>query len=147
MSNNQARLVRTNPGMPELSRWDGVEMDEREWVVQAVSETGALQLIAADGSAYAYDFAESVTPNGKRYELRELADHPATLTTVEDYEDAPEGTIVIHPGSAPPYLKIADGRWATTACETRLNAIDLVNGNPGDSTVTVLRWGRGEADD
>lgn len=65
-------LANTAPDMPELSRWDGVEMDGREWVVWSVSETGALVLVAADGNAYAHDFAENTTPNGKRYELREV---------------------------------------------------------------------------
>lgn len=94
-------LATTEPEKPQLTRWDGVEMDGREWVVQAVSETGALQLIAADGSAYAHDFAENVIPNGKRYELREIGagepdapTHPATLTTEQDYNNAPHGTIV-----------------------------------------------------
>ena len=38
-----------------------------------------------------------LTPNGKRYELREVTDkpaHPATLVTEADYENAPEGTVV-----------------------------------------------------
>lgn len=65
-------LTTTEPEIPELKRWDGVEMDGREWVVQAVSETGALQLIAAEGGARAHDYAENVIPNGKRYELREV---------------------------------------------------------------------------
>lgn len=65
-------LDNIEPQPPQLSRWDGVEMDGREWVVWAASKNGKLDLIAADGSAYAHDFAENVTPNGKRYELREV---------------------------------------------------------------------------
>lgn len=44
--------------------------------------------------------AEELTPNGKRYKLVEVTEpeHPAMLTTVEDYENAPEGTIVAQDG-------------------------------------------------
>lgn len=46
---------------------------------------------------------ETLTPNGKRYELREVGapeqpEHPATLETLEDYENAPVGTVVAEPG-------------------------------------------------
>lgn len=41
---------------------------------------------------------EQLTPNGKKYELREVTDedeHPKVLSTEEDYANAPEGTIVV----------------------------------------------------
>ena len=42
---------------------------------------------------------DRLTPNGKRYELREVGapeqpEHPETLVTLEDYENAPVGTVV-----------------------------------------------------
>lgn len=45
----------------------------------------------------------TLTPNGKHYELREVGapeqpEHPATLETLEDYENAPVGTVVAEPG-------------------------------------------------
>lgn len=42
---------------------------------------------------------EELTPNGKRYELREIKEpgHPKVLETVEDYQNAPEGTIIARP--------------------------------------------------
>lgn len=51
-----------------------------------------------------------ITPNGKRYEIREVsgvdtANHPETLFTVEDYLEAPEGTIVVY-GDNVPWTKI-----------------------------------------
>lgn len=61
---------------------------------------------------------EQLTPNGKRYELREVTDkpdepnHPATLTALEDYEDAPEGTIVARDDHAP-LLKRGPNAWTT----------------------------------
>lgn len=45
---------------------------------------------------------DRLTPNGKHYELREVGapeqpEHPATLETQADYENAPEGTVVAEP--------------------------------------------------
>ena len=56
-----------------------------------------------------------LTPNGKRYELREVGapeqpEHPATLETVEDYVNAPEGTTVAEPGGNS-YTKDPSGEW------------------------------------
>ena len=88
-----------------------------------------------------------LAPNGKRYELVEVTDkpeHPETLSTLEDYENAPIWTIVTGPVLGPAYLKVLDGKWVATACTVKLDSIDLVEGNPGDSTMFVLRWGWGE---
>lgn len=88
-----------------------------------------------------------LTPNGKRYELVEVTnqpEHPETLSTLEDYENAPIWTIVTGPALGLVYLKILDGKWVATACTVKLDPIDLVEGNPGDSTMSVLRWGLGE---
>lgn len=76
-----------------------------------------------------------LTPNGKKYELVEVTDkpenpdkptqatvssnenvradqpeHPATLTTEQDYEDAPEGTVVAKPGCLA-WTKSYGGDW------------------------------------
>lgn len=87
---------------------------------------------------------DQLTPNGKRYELREagtvkesLIVHPETLTTVEDYEGAPEGTIVASNGKwEVPHMK-QNGLWwrSGIACD---NAFMARNCHP------VLRWGWGE---
>lgn len=58
---------------------------------------------------------KTITPNGKRYELREVGApeqpaHPATLETVEDYVNAPHGTIVAGPGVSA-WTKGSDGGW------------------------------------
>ena len=52
---------------------------------------------------------DQLTPNGKRYELREVGapeepEHPDVLKTVEGYENAPVGTIVALNGCLP-YVK------------------------------------------
>ena len=84
---------------------------------------------------------KSLTPNGKRYELREagtvkesLIVHPETLTTLEDYEGAPEGTIVASNGKwEVPHMR-QNGLWwrSGIACDNEFMAR---NCHP------VLRWG------
>ena len=85
-----------------------------------------------------------LTPNGKRYELREVADkpgHPETLTTVEDYENAPAGTVVAiasRDASRPlPMMKGSDGVWLMKSAKGRFN-----DHMAGDKR-RVLRWGWG----
>ena len=81
-----------------------------------------------------------LTPNGKRYELREVTDepeHPEVLCTVEDYENAPVGTIVAGSGHYP-ITKTDRGTW--------MNSF-ISNGSNADMAVmprTVLREGWGE---
>lgn len=58
---------------------------------------------------------KALTPNGKKYELREVGAPeqpalPATLETVEDYVNAPEGTTVAEPGYTA-WTKVYDGNW------------------------------------
>lgn len=78
----------------------------------------------------------NLTPNGKRYELREVGapEHPETLTTVEDYENAPEGTIaVISDGLGYPIMKHF-GKWWR-------NGIAFSSDDISEDTREVLRWG------
>lgn len=140
-------LATTEPEIPELNRWDGVEVYGREWIVWSVSETGELQLLSADGGIYAHDFAENVTPNGKRYKLVEATvsqdenvaddqpDHPEYLETEEDYWNAPVGTVVSRYGMAPWWKKDND-TWCRFYDEAsnELMASKL-------HTFKVLRWG------
>ena len=58
---------------------------------------------------------KTITPNGKRYELREIGAQeeparPATLVTEQDYENAPVGTVVAEPGR-PALTKTHGGEW------------------------------------
>lgn len=59
-----------------------------------------------------------LTPNGKKYELREVTgdEHPEVLRTVEDYEDAPEGTIAAVDFFLP-LVKLSRGFWASSMGE------------------------------
>ena len=90
------------------------------------------------------------TPNGKRYELREIAatvssndnvgpdqpEHPATLNTMVDYDSAPEGTIVLD-GYEDPWVK-RENLW----CIRNLKATseDMARWND----LEVARWGWGK---
>lgn len=81
---------------------------------------------------------EDLTPNGKRYELREITEpeHPETLTTMEDYENAPAGTIVAENGESP-YVKRWPDDWADRFGEKRSNE------GMSSTSRKVLRWGWG----
>lgn len=90
---------------------------------------------------------DQLTPNGKRYELREVTDKPAqadepeypeTLTTEDDYENAPDGTIVAAPGWRTLPLLKRDGVWHRDGLI--FESGELVD----DRTNEVLRWGWGE---
>lgn len=81
---------------------------------------------------------DDATPNGKKYELREVTDkHPETLRTAEDYEDAPVGTIVANSGRFP-LIKRERNVWANMFDDT------FSNGYLADTSLKVLRWGWGE---
>lgn len=133
-------LATTEPEIPELNRWDGVEVYGREWIVWSVSETGELQLLSADGGIYADDFAENVTPNGKRYKLVEVGEvepgHPKILKTVEDFTSAPVGTVVGANGSQP-YCKWDNRSWRVAGGLAHISNAGLAE----HIYMNVLRWG------
>lgn len=82
----------------------------------------------------------ALTPNGKRYKLVEVTkpDHPTTLTTVEDYKDAPDGTIIATPGWHTVPLVKRDGAWHRD--RLTFASMEIADGLP----IEVLRWGWGE---
>ena len=112
----------TEPTMADVD-WDtkkhrmaGADWDGHSPVIMIEEDYfGTIVAITDDGAAVNAPFKKDLTPNGKRYELREIGapeqpEHPATLETVEDYENAPEGTVVASPiGSA--WTKGRDGDW------------------------------------
>ena len=81
-----------------------------------------------------------VTPNGKRYRLVEDVEpeHPETLTTVEDYENAPTGTVVTRKGCEPWAKRDSDDWCITGGHKSRMDY------HMADSKRDVLRWGWGE---
>lgn len=84
-----------------------------------------------------------LTPNGKRYELREVGksepDHPEVLETVADYKNAPEGTVVAHRNGRGVDLKYDENNWRYTGLSGSDTDFDMAG-----SSRRVLRWG-GEA--
>ena len=83
---------------------------------------------------------DDATPSGKRYELVEVTDtpdHPEVLRTLEDYEDAPVGTVVALNGCFP-YVKKGRDVWTDTFDDTFSDY--LMSG----ISRQVLRWGWGE---
>lgn len=87
---------------------------------------------------------EDLTPNGKRYELREIGApeqpaHPETLVTQADYENAPVGTIVEEPGGWA-WRKGYDGEWYSRSQGGTWRTIREM----ADTERQVLRWGWGK---
>ena len=136
------------PSMADV-KWE----DEKHYLAGATSEIDGSECVMIaplddlivnvplGGGRLALTSPGALTPDGKRYEPREIGDepeHPETLYTVEDYENALDGTIVAVPGwGSVPLLK-RDGKWHRDrlAFESKELA--------GDSPVAVLRWGWGE---
>lgn len=120
-----AYLNTTNRNAVMIGTWDDqiVTVD-----VPRESSIPLMSMVTRDG----------VTPDGKRYELREITEpeHPEVLSTVEDYEDAPEGTIVSMQGSAAVWVK-SRGEWRRGDYDTRPS--ELME----NIARTVLRWGWG----
>lgn len=84
---------------------------------------------------------KTITPNGKRYELREVGApeepaHPATLETLEDFQNAPDGTVISYAGEMP--LTLVGGIWRREGFATQTH-----EEMAGDKC-PVLRWGWGE---
>lgn len=135
----------TEPTMADVE-WDdekyrgagATDTNGKTWVMSE-NDGGYINCTGLDMSTCGAP-AEELTPNGKRYELVEVTgdEHPETLTTVEDYDQAPEGTIVAATGYLSTPLVKRYGKWRRAFIE--FTAEELAPGDP----VHVLRWGWGE---
>lgn len=103
-------------------------------VMLACQPDGYIDYATLDGKVRDEARSEFI-PNGKRYRLVEDTepDHPTTLTTLEDYEDAPWGTIVEERSTGFAFIKVGTSLWRNAASGWGLNA-------PSGSS-DVLRWG------
>lgn len=133
-----------------LNNGDGVTIDGTEWVIGNVTNDGKLFLVSHTLTGYMNEYAENAVLTGKRYELREVAepdhpadedpadepDHPEVLETLEDYVNAPEGTIVAWPNDYP-WTK-ANGMWRSPFGWESSETLAL----HGESRRNVLRWGK-----
>ena len=122
----------TKPTMKDVE-WDDekhflagavYEYDEHTCPVVMIGETQdslGIYSVDLDENLGFWPSLEDLTPNGKRYKLVEVTadepDRPETLTTAEEYENAPEGTIVAASGKwEVPYIK-QDGVWLCSGIE------------------------------
>ena len=91
------------------------EIDGSECVMVAPID-GAIANASLGGSCLMLTSPGAFTPNGKKYRLVEVTDdgpepsHPEVLVTLEDYEDAPVGTVVAMRVVADVWVKVGD-KW------------------------------------
>lgn len=110
--------------------WDGVPVV----MIDPDNDRSTIVLGLEEETVYSAE-DKDLTPNGKRYKLVETTepDHPEVLETVEDYVNAPVGTIVEGQGKLP-WMRL-EYVWKETA---GTNADDAaMAGKPRP----VLRWG------
>lgn len=103
--------------------------DEESFLEIATIDCGSSNLMMID--------AHSLTPNGKKFELREVTEpaHQKTLTTMKDYMGAPMGTVVSTACSAA-WTKKSPNFWNGDS--------HLSNSQMAGVERKVLRWGWGE---
>ena len=123
--------------------WDthhmaGAISPQEEEVVMLWFDDDANLVICAE-SAWRPD---ELTPTGNRYKLvnvndrAEQAAHPTVLETEQDFEDAPQGTIVTR-RIRTPWTRLNNGEWACGAEGKRKSSADMADYDGW----RVLRWG------
>ena len=92
-------------------------------------------LIRVDSSDYYWANDDQVTLI-RRLVPDTAPDHPDTLSSVEDYESAPVGTVVEYDGDVA--VKRDDSQWQWTGRISRFWSEDFAEADP----CTVVRWGK-----
>lgn len=135
-------LAHTTPPTMADVRWDhdtmpgtGALTENGDLWIMRDDAGDSIDCISPDLVEIAFVAKDFLTPNGKRYELREVPDHPEILETYKDFRDAPEGTIVARYGMAP-WWKTDDDTWERGHNE----ASDAYMASKFH-TLKVLRWG------
>ena len=144
-------LATTDPLTMADVEWDW----EKHYLAGATNEIGDVECVMIapmDGMIVNAELGDgrlvrtstvALTPNGKRYELREIGspeqpEHPETLETLKDYANAPACTVVTEPGGFE-WKKGYDGEWYSECQEgSWLTTRDMT-----DMGRQVLRWGEG----
>lgn len=142
-------MATTPPPTMADTEWD----DEKHPLAGATTPSGEEVVMFWPEDDYIRTAQESwsrdcLTPNGKRYELREVTEtpdvptHPATLVTEADYENAPHGTVVSGSETLDLYVKNVDlwHRLVTPNGPTLTVSSVSMAGTPR----TVLRKGWGK---
>lgn len=140
-------LATTDPLTMADVEWDW----EKHYLAGATNEIGDVECVMIapmDGMIVNAELGDgrlvrtstvALTPNGKKYELREVGApeqpaHPATLETLEDYENAPVGTVVAEPGR-PALTKTHGWEWHRYGGW-------FTSDEMADTERQVLRWGK-----
>lgn len=142
-------LATTNPPTMDKVAWDvekhvlagarlHTDNDEQVDVVMLAKDVSIIDYTTLDGK-HSYEHCSHFTPNGKRYKLVEVTvdEHPETLTTEEDYDNAPEGTVASMKGTNSVWVKGREKWWHGDYSHTDSYHMD-------DVPREVLRWGWGE---
>lgn len=136
-------LATTDPPTMADVEWD----DEKHYLAGADTQYGSVVMLYPVGeTVVVHDFnsvlrevfdRDDVTPNGKRYELVEMteAEHPVVLETLEDYKDAPDGTIVATVHGVP---------WVKEVGEWWVGDRPVTSESIAYQPRFVLRWGWGK---
>lgn len=138
----------TEPTMADVD-WD----DEKHRGAGATDTNGKLWIMSQNDGDYinciGLDMvtcgahASDLTPNGKRYELREVTntpdipdepEHTAILITEDDYASAPEGTIVDVNDCV---ARRGMYGWRISGAKSRFTSYEMAQLGEGD----VIRWG------
>lgn len=93
-----------------------LDVSDRDVVMLGLADGYIVTATAGRDDPLTLSSPGGVTPNGKRYKLVEDVepDHPATLTTKNDYWDAPRGTVVVTSDASLPMVKRWD-QWYVAA--------------------------------
>lgn len=121
----------------------GATRDTDDFTLEVVMLTAHGKYIdyATEDGEFGFGRRHEFTPNGKRYELHEATapTHPEYLVDEDDFEDAPEGTIVASDGYLSTPLVKRYGKWCRDRIEFTAEDLDAVS-----EQLRVLRWGWGE---
>lgn len=143
-------LANTDPQTMENIEWDAKEHALQgatdnsgdEFVMldmQCEDEFSGPELFVWNGYDVTRDDPCYYTPNGKRYEIREITgpEHPEFLASIEEYRDAPDGSVAAADGYVP-FIK-SGNMWSVPSAVSRYTHVEMADNNRR----RVLRWGIG----
>lgn len=106
-------------------------MNNRQRAAQIIRDHGA-DTTCNEPECIAQDLADAGL-------LAPDTDHPATLTTEEDFAAAPIGTVILHPWGAA--IKQSEDNWSVTG-DDMAHHHNTVGDDDEEYPSTVLRWGK-----
>lgn len=101
-----------HPAKPLDETADAEWWNADKYALAGARLTGDSINFVTPGEEFGYEHHRDFAQNGDRYELHKTTEpeHPDILSTVEDYESAPSGTIVSR-SSFTPCVKYGRGVW------------------------------------